>query len=498
MYIREAKLDSFGKFNHKTISFSDGLNVVYGENESGKSTLHSFLVGMLFGLEKQRGRGRKTDGYQRYEPWNMAAYYTGSLEFAVTGSQAGIGEGFVPHGIAAEKDFMIERNFYHKEKSVRLYSLADGEELSVEHGDLDILLGDVGKRLYENTFCISQAAVVTEEDFAALLQQELACSVYGGDSGIDVGQAVRQLENRGKKEEQKLKKERIQKQERQERLAWEQETLLVDIHQLEQKLKELSDQENAAEQGETAGQEPPTLSSEKTPEGILWRIPVIGWILRLFRRIFRRKKADIPGKKIREKDSGAVDPAAAKKNLLAEQLQEKKTRLFNSKEEAEEQKAVSEDERVIQTELKSIRLAREILERVARESYQDRREDIQAAVSGIFSGITEGKYHSLEVTETGQVYIYHGSRRLEPWQLSRGALEQLYFALRLGIGRCLIQDEPLPVLLDETFCAYDDQRLMRTLRWLSGQQEQIILFTCQKREMELLEGMGAAYNKIIL
>ena len=94
MYIKKARLDNFGKFHHETVSFSPGLNVVYGENESGKSTLHSFLKGMLFGLEKQRGRGTAAGDYQRYEPWNTASYFAGSLDFSVAG-----------------KDFTIERNF---------------------------------------------------------------------------------------------------------------------------------------------------------------------------------------------------------------------------------------------------------------------------------------------------------------------------------------------------------------------------------------------------
>ncbi len=181
-----------------------------------------------------------------------------------------------------------------------------------------------------------------------------------------------------------------------------------------------------------------------------------------------------------------------------EQLAEKRTRLYNLGEEMEEVSGTTKTECAIETELKSIRLAYEVLERTARDSYQSNRDGIQAAVSGIFSGITGGRYEDLMVTENGQVTVSKEGRRLEPWQLSRGAMEQLYLALRLGVGRCLMKEEPMPVLLDETFCAYDDRRLARTLRWLAGQQDQVILFTCQKREMELLEQQGVEYSKILL
>ena len=56
MRILELEIINFGKFNHETVTFHDGMNLIYGENEMGKTTLHSFIRGMFFGIEKQRGR----------------------------------------------------------------------------------------------------------------------------------------------------------------------------------------------------------------------------------------------------------------------------------------------------------------------------------------------------------------------------------------------------------------------------------------------------------
>ena len=47
MKILSLHIDGFGKFHDRDISFEDGLNVVYGKNEAGKSTLHTFIKGML-------------------------------------------------------------------------------------------------------------------------------------------------------------------------------------------------------------------------------------------------------------------------------------------------------------------------------------------------------------------------------------------------------------------------------------------------------------------
>ena len=50
-------------------------------------------------------------------------------------------------------------------------------------------------------------------------------------------------------------------------------------------------------------------------------------------------------------------------------------------------------------------------------------------------------------------------------------------------------------ILDETFAMYDETRLEAALRWLKNSGRQVILFTCQKREIEVLKRLGISYNK---
>lgn len=474
MYIKKVQLDNYGKFHKKTICFSPGLNVVYGENESGKSTLHSFLTGMLFGMERPRGRGAKEGAnwaYYRYEPWNSASYYSGSMEFCVAGQDH--------TGKAGEKSFTLERNFYHKERTARLYNRNDGEELSVEHGDLEILLGGMNRRIYENTCCIPQAAVVTENAFAKELQQELVNMMHGGENGTDAAQAEKLLERRLHRTEARQKELCRQKQQQLERLAWEQELLEEEVQSLTQKLAVYAKEREMPREDRNTG------------KGFFWKLPILGWLLRLLKRIrdSLRKKC---GKQPKEGDTSAAW------EVLQEQLEEKRVRLFNLEDEIRENSGKSADEQEVQTELKSIQLALDTMERILRDSCQEDREELLNAVEQIFSEITGGAYEDLEVTGDGRVRIHCEEKSLEPWQLSRGTMEQLYFSLRLGMGRCFMQEERLPVLLDETFCAYDELRLKRTLRWLAGQPWQTILFTSQKRELTLLDHMGVEYQQILL
>ena len=52
MKLLELHIDGFGKFHDRTISLNDGINIIYGKNEAGKSTLHTFIRGMLFGIDE--------------------------------------------------------------------------------------------------------------------------------------------------------------------------------------------------------------------------------------------------------------------------------------------------------------------------------------------------------------------------------------------------------------------------------------------------------------
>ena len=75
--------------------------------------------------------------------------------------------------------------------------------------------------------------------------------------------------------------------------------------------------------------------------------------------------------------------------------------------------------------------------------------------------------------------------------LSRGTTDQLYLAVRLAVCRLCLPELP-PLLLDDALTAFDDERLKLALELLGelASQQQIILFTCQKREGEVLEELA--------
>ena len=77
--------------------------------------------------------------------------------------------------------------------------------------------------------------------------------------------------------------------------------------------------------------------------------------------------------------------------------------------------------------------------------------------------------------------------------LSQGAADQLYLAVRLAIcDMVLPADKRVPLILDDALVTFDDERLHAALDYLleESQRRQILLFTCQKREMDYLQGKG--------
>lgn len=71
MYFEKIHIEAFGQFFDRSLEFTPGLNVVFGPNESGKSTWHAALVASLAGRRRARGRKRSEDlALERYLPWN--------------------------------------------------------------------------------------------------------------------------------------------------------------------------------------------------------------------------------------------------------------------------------------------------------------------------------------------------------------------------------------------------------------------------------------------
>lgn len=110
-------------------------------------------------------------------------------------------------------------------------------------------------------------------------------------------------------------------------------------------------------------------------------------------------------------------------------------------------------------------------------------------VSKILFKITKGKYKEAKIGGNLEISLIENNNGYlkEADYFSIGTIHQIHFALRMGILN-LIDNEKMPILLDEPFTQYDDIRLREVLEFLVKEVEkrQVILFTCQKREIDIL------------
>lgn len=105
--------------------------------------------------------------------------------------------------------------------------------------------------------------------------------------------------------------------------------------------------------------------------------------------------------------------------------------------------------------------------------------------------LTQNKYPSVSLTRDleGAVRSTGDILPRSALYLSHGTADQLYLAARLAVCQLCLPEKP-PIVLDDALAAFDEQRLTQALKLLRelSEDQQLLLFTCHKREEQLLEG----------
>lgn len=79
MKINNLKINGFGNIKNKEIELKNGINIIYGENEAGKSTILKFIYCTLYGASRNKN-GKEISDYEKYMPWD-AGEYSGKMEY---------------------------------------------------------------------------------------------------------------------------------------------------------------------------------------------------------------------------------------------------------------------------------------------------------------------------------------------------------------------------------------------------------------------------------
>ncbi len=150
MKITKIEIDNFGKYKNFTLDLNDGLNVILGQNEAGKSTLCAFLYAMFYGLPNESKKlGIREDARKRYLPWDGESM-AGSIHFIHNG-----------------RPYVLSRKFAKTRRGDK-FSLKDGtswEDISnISPDDIGSTFLSVGEDGFLKTLFISQLGAAISPD----------------------------------------------------------------------------------------------------------------------------------------------------------------------------------------------------------------------------------------------------------------------------------------------------------------------------------------------
>lgn len=515
MIIKRVAIKNFGRIHDRTMEFSPGMNVLYGENESGKTTTHTFVKSMLYGIQRQRGRAARKDAYTIYLPWENPAVYGGVLWFKNGG-----------------KNFRLSRNFYKENPESELLCEDDGEILDIEQGDLDAVLGGISETVYENTVSIAQLKSTTGMELVREVQNYMASYQGAGDSSVDLGRTMQILKMTRKGFQVQADRRRKENEQEKEKIASNIEYLQSEMDELEEQNSQIESQEKNLRTGEEENggrileerihaldkkRRMWHMSGILTGAAALAAAVLVCLILRKFSyfclipllagaaavlaevRVTRQAEAELEKRK-RQKSrwSAKQEKLQWNREKLEETKKEKTTALSNlisEYQEAEEHVYLPLAEEL---EIESLNLAMKTIENLSRDIHRQVGGQLRRRTSGILSEITGGKYTDVLMDAELRMTVNTEGRTVSLDHLSRGTVEQIYFALRMAAGELLCGEEKLPVILDEVFGMYDEERLAAVLSWLAKEKRQVIICSCQQREMEILEKLGIPFRKVAL
>ena len=613
MKIDNFKINNYGKIENREVILTNGINLIKGYNEAGKSTILSFLNSMLYGIDKTK-KGNISE-YDKYLPW-LSTNFSGSMEYSLDNGQK----------------YYVFRDF-KKKIPVVLDQNRNDITLNFKQSrkGIDFLEEQIGvdRKTFENTSISYQKLVVLDDKNKAEMAGRLANLVSTGEENFSYEELIKKLNNKQLEEigSSRTKKrpinnieERILKLEKEKmevlnhkhttqtikedtQATQKQLATIGYIKQMINEIKEnflkkeaekkiYSDIYNRIEKKKEEIEEKKkeridVITKEKVFDRIKWiylvltliAIPasyfyiysLIIYVLALLAvYIFARNNRDKRMEELEERNR-AVEKEL---NILRKDIIQDERVIQKEKKEFEERfenlknemyfkyknyvnrdyldrilnkdiegvfKEASEIEKEYETtmyrlsqinaernvvestsgklteiveELEELKQEREkllsyndtieIAKEVLKESYDELKNNVgpefDKKLSYIVEKITNNKYNDVYIDNEHNIKIKteHGEYvNLE--RFSTGTIEQVNLALRLAYIDT-ISKEKLPIILDEAFAFYDDERLANIMKFLNKEYEdrQVIIFTCSNREKKIIDEENILANIVLI
>ena len=619
MKINNLKINGFGKIENKEIKLSDNINLIYGENEAGKTTLLKFISGMFYGISKNKNKKEIPD-YEKYKPWK-AEEYSGKIEYVLDNKET-----FEVFRDFNKKNPKIYKNSEDISKNFNI-DKTRGNEFFYEQTNID-------EQIFSSTTLIEQKEVVLDNSEQNILTQKIANLLLTGEENVSY-KKTKDLLNKKQNEEvgssrtvgrplnvitekiEKLMKEKESlaiSDEKKEEIEIRQKNTKDKINEKEikinlikkinsKKIEENIEEEKIKINNEIINNEKIKINNlkNKIKENkikinkknnkiniiiliLLLIINLILFILRankiinilllvvtlaisgiiIIKKIKTNKKINLKkieeNKYLLEKETAEnniktieekinkinlekIQKNELEKNQIKNEfknkideneidylLSENKITINNILESLEgelsslkiqlhtseidynnilkklEEKAKIEEnlqgalynkKEILKLE-KEINIARTALERAYDKMKKEITPKFTKSLSTIVDRVSDGKYNKINFIDgEGLIVELENGEYVNANKLSIGTIDQLYLSLRLSAMQ-EITKEKMPIILDETFAYYDNQRLENILTYIDEElkENQVIIFTCSNREKEILEKNNIKFNYI--
>ncbi len=512
MIITKLEILSFGKFSNKVMEFSEGLNTIFGNNESGKSTIISFIYSMFYGFGDKRGK-------------------TLSLREKYTSWSGGVCEGKITVLTDDGKNICIYRKAGNVKKydTLRVYDADTGEEYQLNPEDI---IG-VGQDTFFKTLCIKQLGAAFEGNNDEITQR-LSNIASGGDEAVNYEKAQKILEGmrreiqpqRGQGGELTSITNKLNEAQRIQRAK---SSLKTELHSLDtlitqtenevsrlfEKESKLKDEDCTLEiahlQGRLEEMQKKAPQKGNTPfyaAGILCLVifavamfldfnffylflPLslvffaIGFIKRNpsaknnLKQLEAKLQRFIEKKEICDKEKEAVSKALDKAEKRLEKLKIRKESISLSLlEEGADTDSLTEKKKKLEAKLRAVTISMEALKRAHENMQKNFTPALSTKASEYFSHIAGSKYSRIFCDKEFGVMIEEDLPR-ESGFFSGGTVDQLYLSVRLALTDMLYGDSSCPILLDQPFLQYDKVRKERAIKLLENlpHKRQVLLFT---------------------
>ena len=182
MKIHKLKINAYGKLKDKEIQFKDHINVVYGKNEAGKSTILTFIVNMLYGISKNKN-GKNYSDFEKYKPWD-AEEFSGKLEYELNNHE--IFEVFRDFKKKNPQIFNEKKEDISKQFNI---DKSKGNEFFYEQTKMD-------EKLFLSTIVVNQEQVKLEKSEQNILIQKIANLVGTGEDNVSFKRAIDRINRR--------------------------------------------------------------------------------------------------------------------------------------------------------------------------------------------------------------------------------------------------------------------------------------------------------------